>query len=114
MAFQQRDIVLVHFPFTDLTQTKLRPPLILSANHINALSDFVCVQITSKPLADSSYLQLTNDMLEGSLLLASGVRLHKIFCLHENLIVHKIAELTPFAFAIVLDTIHEKVFTVRR
>jgi mRNA interferase MazF len=33
MALQKGDIVLVNFPFTDLSQTKLRPALTLSAKH---------------------------------------------------------------------------------
>ena len=111
MEFQQRDIVLVHFPFTDLTQTKLRPALIISANHINKSSDFVCVQITSRLISDASYFHLEMDMIEGTLLLASGIRLHKIFCLNEKLLVHKIAALTPSAFRLVLDQIGNKVFT---
>ena len=49
MEFQQRDIVLVHFPFTNLTQTKLRPALIISSSQVNKMADFVCVQITSRP-----------------------------------------------------------------
>lgn len=114
MNFQQRDIVLVHFPFSDLSQTKLRPALILSANQINDSSDFVCVQITSRNISDVSYFQIEKEMLEGTLLLTSGLRLHKIFCLHEKLLVHKIAALTPAAFALVLDSINQKVFAFKK
>ena len=110
MAYQQRDIVLVHFPFTDLTQTKLRPALILSAAPINKTSDFVCVQVTSHIGYDPTYLPIDKNMIEGSLQLSSGIRLHKIFCLQEKLIVHKIAALTPTAFTSVIKNISEKVF----
>ena len=110
MEYQQRDIVLVHFPFTDLTQSKLRPALIVSIHKVNSSVDFVCVQITSRPQADALYFQLEKEMLEGSLLLASGIRLHKIFCLNEKLVVHKIAALAPPAFGLVLENITEKVF----
>jgi mRNA interferase MazF len=84
MGFQQRDIVLVHFPFTDLTQTKLRPALILSATSINKTSDFVCVQITSHLVSDPIYLPIEKNMIEGSLQLTSGIRLHKIFVCEKN------------------------------
>ena len=113
MEFQQRDIVLVHFPFTNLTQTKLRPALIISSGLVNKMADFVCVQITSRPISDITYFPLEKDMLDGSLLLTSGIRLHKIFCLHEKLIEHKIAALTPAAFRLVLNHICDKVFTFK-
>ncbi len=110
MLFRQRDIVLVHFPFTDLTHTKLRPALIISADHINDFTDLVCVQITSRLISDVSYFPIEKEMLEGSLLLDSGIRLHKIFCLHQKLVVHKIASLTSSGFNLVLEAISNKVF----
>ena len=113
MEFHQRDIVLVHFPFTDLTQTKLRPALIISADQINKSGNFVCVQITSRPISDESYFRLEKEMLEGSLLLTSGIRLHKIFCLQEKFLEHKIAALTPVSFDLVLDSLRDRVFTFR-
>ncbi|MBN8576405.1 MAG: type II toxin-antitoxin system PemK/MazF family toxin [Cyclobacteriaceae bacterium] len=111
MLFQQRDIVLIHFPFTDLTQTKLRPALIISSNKIG-ISDFVCIQITSKVSRDSTYLHLEDKMLEGKLALASGLRLHKIFCLNNKLIIHKIAAITPEAFQSVIQALNQKVFNL--
>lgn len=113
MEFQQRDIVLVHFPFTDLSQTKLRPALIVSANQAPNSTDFVCVQITSRLVSDSLFMPLEKDMIEGSLLLVSGIRLNKIFCLNEKLVVHKIAALTPSAFQLVLENIKDKIFSFK-
>lgn len=109
MQFHQRDIVLVHFPFTDLTQTKLRPALIISAEVVNSSFDFVCVQITSRPIFDSLYFKIDESMIEGSLLLVSGIRLHKIFCLNKKLVLHKIAALSPMAFQSVIEQISSKV-----
>ncbi len=37
MMFQQRDIVLVHFPFTDLTNVKLRPAIIILIHKVSSV-----------------------------------------------------------------------------
>ena len=51
--YRKWDIVLVRFPFTDLTTTKKRPALIVSPNEYNKQFDVVIIFITSK--MDSEY-----------------------------------------------------------
>jgi len=48
MNFRKWDIVLVPFPFTNLTTTKKRPALIISPDDYNKNSDVVIAFITSK------------------------------------------------------------------
>lgn len=48
MTYEKWDIVLVPFPFTDLTQTKKRPALIVSPNEYNQNLDVVIAMVTSK------------------------------------------------------------------
>lgn len=109
MEFHQRDIILTHFPFTGLSQTKLRPAIIISNEAVNQSFDFVCLQITSRTLTDLLYFPLKEEMIEGSLLLVSGIRLHKIFCLYKKLVLNKIAALSPNAFDRVINEIRTKV-----
>ena len=112
MDFRQRDIVLINFPFTDLSATKLRPAIILSSDNVNRKGDFICVQITSQVWTDESFFTLTPEMLETSLALNSGVRAHKIFCLHEKLILHKVSAMKPVAFLQLLNFINKVVFAI--
>lgn len=49
-------IVLVRFPFSDLSSSKLRPAVVLA----NAgRGDFILCQITSNPYADPQAIELT-------------------------------------------------------
>jgi mRNA interferase MazF len=48
MNYKKWEIVLVPFPFTDLTTTKKRPALIISPNEYNEKFDVVIAFVTSK------------------------------------------------------------------
>lgn len=110
MLFKQRDIVLVQFPFTDLSQTKLRPSLVVSRSSTHAVGDCVCVQITSKLFHEPTFFTLENEMLETALPLTSGIRLHKIVCLNQKLIIHKVSAMKQEAFRQLIDKLLQTVF----
>ncbi|MFZ5971199.1 MAG: type II toxin-antitoxin system PemK/MazF family toxin [Bacteroidota bacterium] len=74
MEYVQGDVILIRFPFTDLSQTKLRPAVILSIGRTDNVLDLVCVQVTSKAHDDDMHFRLSQEMLTVSLPLevASG------------------------------------------
>jgi mRNA interferase MazF len=82
-AFASRQIILLPFPFSDLSAQKLRPALILA----NAgRGDWLLCQITSKPYTDSAAVELTqNSFAVGSLQRISYARPSKLFTAHESL-----------------------------
>jgi mRNA interferase MazF len=85
-------VVLVRFPFSDLSASKLRPAVVLA----NAgRSDFVLVQVTSKPYADGAAVELTDaSFVSGSLDRTSYARPGKLFTANESLIVRSVGELS--------------------
>ena len=79
------DVVLIPFPFSDLSASKHRPALVL-ANV--GLSDVVLCQITSKPYADAKAIPLSaQDFQHGSLSRDSFIRIGKLFTVNEALIL---------------------------
>jgi len=70
-------IILLPFPFTDLSKSKIRPAVILA----NAgRGDWILCQITSKAYADSAAVELRDSDFElGGLRLISYARLSKLF-----------------------------------
>ncbi len=78
-----RTVVLLRFPYSDLSSSKLRPALLLADA---GRDDWVLCQITSNPYADASAIELRDaDFSEGGLQRASYVRPNKLFTANEAL-----------------------------
>lgn len=91
MKCKKGDIVIIGFPFSDLSRTKKRPALIISNDTVNKTGDYLMVQVTSKIRNDNLTLPINKtDFVNGKELpLQSCIRLHKIFLLNESLIISK-------------------------
>ena len=88
MRIKQNDIVLVPFPFTDLSSSKVRPALVVSKN---LGDDFILCGISSKSSCVNE-IQITNDDLSaGELPVRSFVKIGKIVTLHSSLIRRSVA-----------------------
>mgnify|MGYP003701054161 CR=1 FL=1 len=84
-------VVLVPFPFSDLSQSKLRPAVVLADA---ARGDWILCQITSKSYSDPRAIELTTvSFAKGSLLVVSYVRPGKLFTANQSLIVREVGVL---------------------
>ena len=78
-------VVLVPFPFSDLSQSKLRPAIVLADA---GRQDWILCQVTSKPYGDTRAILLNDSGFEsGSLRVESYMRPGKLFTAHQTLIV---------------------------
>lgn len=84
----QGDIVLVPFPYTDLTAIKNRPALVISKSHNS--EDVILLAISSQK-ADFD-LQIDNGSLaKGQLPFVSYIKIRKVVTLKKSIIRKKVA-----------------------
>ncbi len=84
-------IVLVPFPFSDLSQTKMRPAVVLAYAE---RSDWVLCQVTSNPYGDPHSMALVaNDFRSGGLRGVSYARPGKLFTANHGLLVREVGKL---------------------
>lgn len=97
------EVVLVPFPFSDLSHSKVRPAVCLADA---GRGDRVLCQITSSPYGDPAAIALdAPDFASGGLLVPSFARPGKLFTAHAGLMVRSVGVLTPAAFARVLSAV---------
>ena len=97
------EIVVIPFPFSDLTQSKVRPALFLA---VAGRGDYVLCQITSQPYGDPLALKIDDqDFASGGLHVESFVRPGKLFTADANLILSTEGKLSPAAYQRVLNTV---------
>ena len=96
-------VVLVRFPFSDLSRTKLRPAVVLAdAGRGNR----VLCQITSKPYGDSAAVMLDDTAFaSGSLRVTSYARPGKLFTASSDLMTGQVGLLTPEARTRIVDAV---------
>jgi mRNA interferase MazF len=97
------EVILVPFPFSDLSQAKLRPAVCLAAA---GRGDWVLCQVTSNSYGDPSAIPLNaDDFAAGGLRVASFARPGKPFTANSNLMVRSVGLLAPAALDRVLDAV---------
>lgn len=89
--FIKGDVVVVPFPFSDLTQSKRRPALVVSKTEGDNL---ILCQITSQSVKDSYAISLDDkDFEKGSLKQTSNVRPNRIFTADSHIVLYKVGNL---------------------
>jgi mRNA interferase MazF len=95
-SYFKNDVILVRYPFSDLSNSKIRPATIVNAIHPS--QDILIVPLTSR----------TNCLLEGEFLLmewsAAGLNVETavkrgIYTVHESLVIRAIGQLAPVDIA---------------
>ena len=110
-SYKRGDIVLVPFPFTDLSSSKQRPALVVSPDVLNSASDDVLVAaITSQipgSLAMDEFLIPSADWAPCGLPKPSILRLGKLVALHQQLVIKRIDTLPTATLSRVLAQIRQ-------
>jgi PemK-like, MazF-like toxin of type II toxin-antitoxin system len=102
-SFTAGSVVLVRFPFSDLSQSKLRPAVVLADC---GRGDWLLCQITSNPYSDSRAVQLVDlDFRTGSLRVSSYARPVKLFTAHHTLVATGIGILHEASLKRITDVV---------
>jgi len=89
--FVKGDVVVVPFPFSDLTQAKRRPALVWTRLEGD---DLILCQITSQRIRDSYAILLQDEDFEtGSLRRPSNIRPNRLFTADQSLVLYRVGHL---------------------
>ena len=87
----KNDIVLVRYPFSDLSDAKVRPAVVVSAPH--ASQDLFIVPLTSRTVSLLPGEFLLADWMAAGLNVPTAVK-RGLYTVHQNLIVKTVGRLT--------------------
>lgn len=89
--FMKGDVVVVPFPFSNLTRAKRRPALIIAELEGD---DLILCQITSQRIKDKYAISINEDDFEtGILKQRSNVRPNRIFTADGHIILYRVGHL---------------------
>ena len=96
-------VILVQFPFSDLSQTKLRPAVVLADA---GRGDWVLCQVTSRPYSDTRAITLEDaGFAAGSLRTTSYARPGKLFTASRSLMVAQVGRLKREPFQQIIHSV---------
>ena len=95
-AVARGDIILIPFPFTDLSGRKVRPAVVVNVVGDDVLVAFISSVVPPMPPASTDLLIPANhpDFVATGLKTTSLIKLAKLVCLHQSLIVRKLGHLS--------------------
>ena len=103
--FVKGDIVVLPFPYSDLSASKKRPAMVLADLKGD---DIILCQITSQFVKDDYAIALDNsDFVKGSLNQPSNIRPNRLFTAEKSIIDRKIGMVKPDVFEKVVGKLFE-------
>ena len=101
----QGNIVSVPFPFTNLSEAKLRPAIVVSNNLIDSTGDVIIVMVTSQTKTDGLNIPIGINDSDIDLPKQSYIRCHRLATIDVNIIERKIGSLSEEYLPVVLNKI---------
>ena len=96
-------VILVPFPFSDLSKSKLRPAVALADA---GKGDWLLCQVTSKQYSDPRAVELTGGSFRsGSLHLVSYARPSKLFTANQGLMIREVGVLKGDALEQIVEAL---------
>jgi mRNA interferase MazF len=89
--YSKNEVVLVHYPFSNLSGSKVRPAIVVSAPHVS--QDVIVIPLTSKtsPLLTGEFI--LTDWGKAGLNVPSATK-RGLYTVHQNLIAKSIGKLS--------------------
>jgi len=106
--FVKGDVVVLNFPFSDLSQTKRRPALVVASLKGD---DLILCQITSHAREDEYSVRLEDaDFVAGGLSRSSRIRPNRLFTADSGIVVYRAGHVSEAK----LDETKEKLIGILR
>ncbi len=99
--FERGDLLLVPFPFSDLSASKRRPVLALTAP--DRYGDFIALPVTSRPQKEHGLPLTAADLVDGSLPAPSWICTDRIVTLNAGLVVKSVGRVSEGAVAAAVE-----------
>jgi len=104
--YEQKEVVLLPFPYTDLSISKLRPALIISNKKLNNSEDRICCLITSNSPKQGMLIE-KNSFERGVLPFKSWVKPQRIFTINSKIIQKGLCKINSEFYNKILCEINE-------
>ncbi|WP_226376876.1 type II toxin-antitoxin system PemK/MazF family toxin [Oceanobacillus halotolerans] len=94
MMYKQGDIVLLPVPFSDLTNRKQHPVLVISSDSYNEVTNNIVVVAVTSRLRDLDYSVVieSKDLKDGELKVTSVIRADNVYTLSKDIVRKKFGE----------------------
>ncbi len=88
--FTKGDVIVLPFPYSDLSQAKRRPAIVVG---LSSGGDIILCQITSKAVTDGDAIPLNHaDFVSGALSKPSNIRPNKLFTADSQTVLYRVGK----------------------
>ena len=91
-SYLSNEVVLVRYPFTSLTGSKVRPAVVVNASHVS--QDVLIVPLTSKTTSLLPGEFVLSEWAAAGLNVASALK-RGLFTVHQSLVIKRVGTLSP-------------------